>query len=386
MTQVRPSLNILLIARHYPPAVSGGARRPYHLARALAECGANITVAAPDPDPELDSIVTEHPRRDPVVETEPGRHHKSGWRDRVRPWVYWPDPDIVWTRRVVQSVLARSIKPDWVITTSPPESIHWAGFALKQRLGCGWAADFRDHWFKRAFQTYRRGRSLRGSLERLYAKRLLGSVDHLSAVNPAILAEIEALAGARADRTALVLGHFAVERQAEPFRFEGRGPHLVHTGSFELSDPDTLIETLIEPFEIASAADPNLRLHLVGRLTRRERSVIENSPASGAIILHGVVDMTTALAMQDGSDALVLVASRDAGVPPGKVSEYLGAARPVIAIGSEDWIEACGFVSGDPAHLMASPQKLYPLPPTRRPPDALTSAQALLDSLARTRR
>ena len=342
-----------------------------------------MTVAAPDPDPELESIVTPHPRRDPDFSDDPThvRNGGSTLRDWLRPWVYWPDPDIIWSRQVVRNVLQQDCCPDWVLTTSPPESVHWAGAALKQRLGCRWAGDFRDHWFERAFQTYRRGSTLRARLERYYAKHLLKTLDHISAVNSAILEEAVNLSGERARRHALLLEHFTIPRSESAHVFEGGGPHLVHTGSFEMSDPDTAIEDLLVPFARACQQRPGLRLHLVGRLSPREIAQVKASPVADSISIYGVVPIQTALSMQQGADALVLVASAIAPVPPGKIVEFLDADKPIIALGQVEWISAYRLPLGDPEMLMIGADAL-PLPVRKsKPPSAHKTAQELLESL-----
>ena len=40
-------MNILYITRHYPPEISGGARRPYLYVKALRELGNKVTVVTP---------------------------------------------------------------------------------------------------------------------------------------------------------------------------------------------------------------------------------------------------------------------------------------------------------------------------------------------------
>ncbi|MBY0422923.1 MAG: hypothetical protein K2Q06_11515, partial [Parvularculaceae bacterium] len=142
-------MRLLLIARHYPPAVSGGARRPFLLARALRSRGCEVFVVAPSlPDGEPGRVVP-HPNRD--AGTAPPA--PPGWRDHARDWLLWPDPDIRWSRRAAAAALAADFAPDWVWTTAPPESIHIGGLLMKRSRGARWLADVRDHWLDRPHRT-----------------------------------------------------------------------------------------------------------------------------------------------------------------------------------------------------------------------------------------
>ncbi len=60
--------------------------------------------------------------------------------------VLLPDAQIASWRRALPEVerIARELRPDLVITTSPPLSAHRAGAVLRRRLGVPWIADYRD--------------------------------------------------------------------------------------------------------------------------------------------------------------------------------------------------------------------------------------------------
>lgn len=362
-------MKIILLARHYPPAVSGGARRPFYLAHALREEGAEVCIVAPDTDPKLTSVGVPHPHRDPP---EPGRPVPVGAgfsiKSVLRDWVYYPDPDIRWSRRAARAVLcAPPFEPDWVLTTSPPESVHWAGARIKQAAGCRWAADFRDHWFDRAFRQVRR-HPLRRSMEAVYARRLLRELDLSISVNEQIGSEISTLAPSS---RSLVLGHFAPPMPPAE-GFEGEGPHLLHAGSFSQSDPDCHIAPTLETFECAWRLRRGLRLHLAGRLSDTELNHVEASLARTAIVVHGIVPLERSLALQGGADALVVTAASNSSVPPGKYAEYRAAGRPVIATGGGPWRATIGLADQDSVEAMIQADRL----PADYPGDQETSRQA----------
>lgn len=320
---------ILLLTRHFPPAVSGGIRRPYLLANALRALGVEVRVIAPSLPEGEPGLAVPHPNRDPSGDSGPAR---PSLRGLTRDLLLWPDPDIRWCQRAADAGIADGWKPEWVLSTSPPESIHVAGERLARALGARWAADFRDLWLEAPHRAERR-RLHRQIGERLVARSLLPKADLVLAVDPIVAAEARRL-GARDPQ---VLEHFTSDDPVQPFIYEGTGLNILHAGSIAFSDPEARIEDLLAPFEAASAARSDLALNFAGRLTAAEQVRIAASPAAGAIRQFGPVPHETARAMMAGADALAFVASAKMHVPPSKIADYLAFDRPLVACGEGPW-------------------------------------------------
>ncbi len=351
--------SILLITRHYPPAVSGGAKRPFLLAQALRRAGVEVRICAPSlPDGEP-GWALPHPNRDPPTGNSPDRF---SLRAIGRDLLLWPDPDIRWCRRAAQVVIASGWKPDWVLSTSPPESIHVAGEMLARRTGARWIADFRDLWLQNPHRRERR-RFYRQIGERLLAGRLLARADLALAVDPVVGAEASKLGA----RRVVILPHFVAGTMPTPARLPG-GVYLLHAGSVALSDPDADIRDLLGPFEVASSRNADLRLVFVGRLTDAEACAIAASPASSRIETLGVRPLEETLALMAGADGLVFVASGKMHVPPSKLVDYLAVGRPIIACGDGAWRADPRVPPGEAALAMsdvaAAPRSSAPKPPT----------------------
>ena len=339
-------MKILFLTRHFPPAVSGGARRPYLWVKGLEANGVEVFVIAPDIPDGISGAVVPHPNRDPGTSI-PGH---TTLRDIARDLLLWPDPDIRWAKRAVAVAKARCpFTPDWIITTSPPESIHAAGKRLKQHWPCAkWAIDARDHWLVRPFRKQRRN-PLRRYWESIGARAMLIDADAVFAVSVLIRDEYRDYAVKAALHT---LPHF-VRRPPAPHQFEGPGPHLVHTGSFKMSDPYVSIDPLLRAFECAVDTNPDLVLHLAGRLREDEIQAVSESKAADRIDLVGIVPLDTALAMQAGAHALIVVAAPNAPVPPGKIAEYRATGVPIIPIGTGEWRKLVDVEPGSDAERLA---------------------------------
>lgn len=353
-------LSILIIARHFPPSVSGGARRPFMWVKGLNDAGVRTFVIAPELPEGVDGSVVQHPNPDPSTR-RPGR---TTLRDRLRTLLLWPDPDIRWTRRAIRRAReACPFQPDWIFTTSPPESVHVAGRALKRVWPhAKWALDARDHWMVRPFRSERRD-FLRKLFEPRLARHILDDCDLLLTVNQRMQDEFHTYCP---NAVSLVVPHFA-ENSEPPHRFDSSSINLVHTGSFALSDPDTKISDLLIAFELAVTMNSHLKLHLLGRLRDDEIARVDASTARDAITLHGVVPLAQSLSFQAGADALLVVAAPQAPVPPGKLAEYVAAGRPIIPVGTGPWrvgFDSAGSGSQTDAERLAAVSRAEAPPQT----------------------
>lgn len=350
-------MRILIIARHFPPAISGGARRPYLWAKNLLALGADVFVVAPDKMNNVPGIAEPHPNRDPAHNRASPRRTL---RDVARTWLRWPDPDIAWARRAATAAeTALPWAPDWVLTTSPPESLHFAGRRLARKLGARWAADFRDPWLLNGLSPDRRG--ARAAIEHVLARAIVPKADLVIAVNTWIANEL-VLLGAR--KPPLIIGHFA-ERSVPPSALDPRFINIAYTGSFTLSHPKQDIHAVLAPFEAAFGHNPRLRLHMMGRLTAAEVAAIEASPARGAILVYGPRPYPEALALQSGADALLITAPPDFEGVPGKLAEYRAAGPPIIACGEGAWIALAGLnPPGAASAMLAATVRQSPAPDT----------------------
>ena len=328
--------HLLIVTRHFPPTVSGGARRPFLLASGLSERGWRVTVASPTaPNDFVDWIETPHPageRGEEGASRMPSRFEK--FKSNVRTLLYWPDNDIRWAFGAARAVLRSGLQPDWLLTTSPPESAHVAGALLHKKIGARWLAEMRDSWIDDPLRVELQFSSTRRVIERFIAQGLLKRADRVIAVTETIAREADRY---RSDQIAPVdvVGHFA-KPSNERFKFEGDGPHFLHSGRFSLSHAGREINPLLDAFSETIRKNSNARLHLVGLLTSAEKAHVDSYPYANQITIHGEVSHAQALAMQQGADALILYQSHTAALP-GKLGEYLACTAPIFAFGDGAW-------------------------------------------------
>ncbi len=352
------SMRILILARHFPPFVSGGARRPFLLAKGLIARNATVRIIAPALPPDIEGLAVPHPAPTPATQEEATTGATSDPRRSSSPistlknWLranfLLPDPDIRWAISAARAAQQfTDFKPDWVVTTSPPESLHIAGLLAARRFGCAWAADFRDNWLVEPLLKEREG-LLRRTVEKAIAKTVLPHADLLFAPEQCMLDEV----GSYARKTPQVLipqPAFFPNKDLSNCAPDGadfsKKISVLHTGSFSLSHDKRSIDGALALISQARARDARYELVLIGRLTTQEK---RRAAATDGVRVLGVIGIEDAWRAQANADALLLVSAPNAVSPPGKLAEYRAAGRPIIFIGGGAWRRAIPGADQDP--------------------------------------
>ena len=270
-------MHILLVTRHYPPEISGGARRPFLFAKELRALGHKVTVVTPFPDDDPNSLCVPnrainngYAGQDSVHLSAKSKREGAGakFRSFARDWVYWPDHNINWARSVVSALIERDLSPDLVFTTSPPESVHVVGQKISQARSIPWIAELRDTWVEAPHREILARSAVRRFFERRIARHFLKSAHALISVSEAVMREARTYA--RAGTPELIISHFS-DGRAEPYRFPEDTLNLVHTGGFSLSDRRRDLKTLLDLLDVTLRVTPNLVLHIAGPLTSEEK-------------------------------------------------------------------------------------------------------------------
>lgn len=141
----------------------GGVQRAAKSAKYLAQAGWNVHVLAGDPDnyPIKDkSLLDDLPEEveinylnDPIaVHAKLKADHDyilKGRSNFLRRIVQIPDSKKFWADRATKTAeeIIHEHSIPYLLTTSPPPSVHTIGINLKRDFHISWLADFRDPWF-----------------------------------------------------------------------------------------------------------------------------------------------------------------------------------------------------------------------------------------------
>lgn len=340
------SRSLLFVAYFYPPCPDTGAHRPAAMVKYLRRAGHRVTVLTTSafgaeadeagvvrtPDLQLTRArMRGHERVQGMFESD----SYSG-RPHLLSRVLVPEPLVAaWAPFAVRAAkrVARERAFDCVITSSPPESTHLVGRALRRR-GVAWLADIRDAWsfepLRPAFPT-RVQRRLDEGLER----RWLGSADAVTVVSRPVAEDLRRRLGIES-----ILVPNAWDPEVEAVDEDGWLPgsdrkRLVYTGRFGSygRDPASLVRAIRE----LAAEDPHtagqLELVIAGPVTEDERRLLGTDVSPAEITLLGTTSRSSAIALQRKADALLLLADpRRSQLANFKLFEYLAAGRPILAL------------------------------------------------------
>jgi glycosyltransferase involved in cell wall biosynthesis len=347
------------VTQFAPPSSFTAARRTAGLTRYLARLGHSVTLltSTASGEGEVEGAEQVVRARDLVVSPLNWRRRAFDAQNGVGDVVYGPPsrlasvvvPDLAlgtW----FPFALARSLRLakrrhfDCVITSSPPQSTHLVGAALRRR-GLAWIAEFRDGWTfdpPREPWPLESQRRFDASLE----ARVLEKADALVAVTAPIRDD---LARRSSGRVALITNGFdpedAIGVGAEDTLLDPQRHSIVHTGRMGVSgrDPRPLFEALRRLNDAGGGAAPELVL--AGPLSRGEVALLEDPAFLGLVRSVGVLDGPRVRRLQRSASTLLVLAegASSRSVATGKLFEYLAAGRPILVLGEDT--EAARIVS-----------------------------------------
>lgn len=263
-----------------------------------------------------------------------GSRIKAGAAELMTEWGGIPDRMIDWFPfgRRQAFKLCEWFRPAAVYSCSPPETTHLIATAVKKRFGTPWLADMRDPWTNKVHAS--RGRvpaALDEKLERL----TLGGADRIVAVSNGIIDRL----GVTVPEVPVVLQRNGFDEEdfdaAAPIEGDKAKLNILFAGKFYYPrrDPRPLLEAMRRLREAGrdisriqfdyAGTDGDLLLNLA-----REQGV------EASVNSLGLIPYKESIARQKGASALLYIQWEPGGdtQPSGKLLEYMGAERPVLAL------------------------------------------------------
>ncbi|MHB8468975.1 MAG: glycosyltransferase [Gaiellaceae bacterium] len=364
-------MKLLLVSLYFPPAGGGGVQRPLKFASHLPALGIETHVLAPD-DPKwvhedadllLPTQAWVHraryvgPRGRRIADEQYGR---SGLDLAVRRAATLgrralvPDENVTWNATAIPKAISivRSEGIDVVMTTSPPGSVHLLGAAVKKATGVKWVADLRDSV---VLHPHRSSDGLAALAKR---KARAGIARLVAAQADAIVTAADAIT----EETKGIQPRGPVVTIANGCDFDDFGGleyapaetlRLTHAGSFfGRRDPKPFLHAL------ADSGLEEVTVRFVGDFRPGDRAFMERLGLAGRVELIDHVPRRRSLALQRGSDALLLLIPHadglGRGILSGKVFEYLAAERPILALVPPDGA-AAALIRDTGAGVVADP-------------------------------
>lgn len=358
---------VLVIAYYFPPSGGPGVQRVLKHAKYLPEFGWEAVVLTvrdgefPARDPSLlEEIPTGmHVERTPILEpyslyrrltgrrtpidihvltTEP---HSRSWTERFAQWIratcFIPDARIGWllTALPAGKRLIRRFQIRALYSSSPPYTCSLIARQLKRWSALPWVAGFRDPWT--GFLTTPQRWWLPAALDRHLERSVLQEADRIECAWEGI-AEDALRKYPELPREKFVYipnGFDPADYPPPPTRRNERFT-ITYSGSlYGRRNPAVLLLALEELSRRGVLAPPEVCLRIVGRCSEEVLATLQRSPFSASVELIPYVPHRESVRYVVSSDALLLIvdeAEDSHAIVPGKLFEYLGAGRPILAI------------------------------------------------------
>jgi glycosyltransferase involved in cell wall biosynthesis len=349
---------LLLITFHYPPRPTIGSLRPGALAKYLPQLGWEVVVVTPrvPAGPRPPALVYETPYQDalekwktrigldphralhaqlnlPVASKPRSRRFHTKVIHRLKSVLAYPDDTMGWARFAINAIKKIDGPIDAILSTAPPITTHVIAREARSILKCPWIADFRDLW---ATNLDNPNGAFFRMMDRRLEKRWLGSADALVTVSRPWA---DRLQECYPDKPVHVITNgfdpddFARERAPLSDCFS-----ISYTGQLYAGrrDPTALFEVVHELIEEKIIIREQMRIRFYGPIEPWVEPMAERYGLQGVVEVHGSIGRNEALQRQQESQVLLLLGwanPQETGQHTGKLFEYFGARRPILAVG-----------------------------------------------------
>ena len=399
-------MKILIVSWYFPPFNTMGALRTGKLAKFLLESGHDVRVLCARDLPFATTLPVQCPeerilrtryydingfpklvqrirvrltgskqsgkeRPDPatVAPTSGGATHSRArpslaarvlrvFRQAYEVVLNFPDPQLGWLPGGVLGGrnLLKNWQADVIFATAPPFTTLFVARMLARKFRLPMVAEFRDRWSE---DPYSEKSAWLLRLERRMENRLLREVRGLVTVS-------EPWAEAYRKRFSLpvatVMNGYDPDEFPEEYDRGVSDPvrlRIVYTGILypDRRDPSPLFAALKE---MGAKAD-GVRVEFYGADPATLTALAESFDVARLVEIHDRVPYSESIRLQMQADVLLLMQwndPREQGNVPGKLFEYIGARRPVLALGLADGVPArilaargAGVLANEPAEI-----------------------------------
>jgi glycosyltransferase involved in cell wall biosynthesis len=271
----------------------------------------------------------------------------------IRGNLFIPDPRKGWKPYALQKAneLFKKEKFDCVITAGPPHSTHFIGEALKQQHGIFWIADFHDLWTDVIYYDMLYHLPFVKKLDQKLERRILEAADVVVTVGEKykakLLSKSPLLQPSKIE--ILRIGYDEAVFASQPTEKKQEQFIITYTGTIaDFYQPEVFIKTLAQTVKVFP--EVSFKLRFAGILSGSIKELILAEGLETVLQDLGYVRHSEAIQLLQSTTILLLVnpvTKDEEMVIPGKIYEYLAAAKPIINIAKESSetaaiIDTCG--------------------------------------------
>lgn len=271
---------------------------------------------------------------------------EGDWKKRLARWMrlsfFIPDARIGWLPYALKAgkKIIQSEKPEVILSSSPPPTVHLIAKGLAKTCGLSWIADFRDPWT----DIYHYDTAMRNVVSRNVDLRLEKKT--LESAN-AIVTVSEHFAKLLKEKTKnpppihIITNGFDPEDLPRDRTKKTSDKFIIaHAGKFNhQQNPENLWKIIAQMRELDQQFANDLQILLIGSLDNKIITDINRYGLDSSLEATGYVAHRAALKrLQEASILLLLVPNtkKNQGIVPGKLFEYLALKKSIFIFGPPD--------------------------------------------------
>lgn len=217
-----------------------------------------------------------------------------------------------------------------IFSSSQPRTSHLIAARLFKKTKIPWVAEYRDPWV----DPYRNKSQFYQLLETKWGKKVMKGCEILVTVSEFTVARLKAV---HSKKIAVIHNGFDEQDYSENVPLTSKFT-LTSTGSISSGkrSPELVFQAIAQLQEEGRISSNNFEVRLYGEgLLKTLLPVIEEYHLKDLVKVYGFVPFNESIRRQQESTALLLLEWNSPlakHVYPGKIFEYLGAGRPVLAL------------------------------------------------------
>lgn len=361
---------VLIITYYWPPSGGAGVQRWVKFVKYLREFGWEPTVYIPENPhyPILDSSfekdlpqgldVIKHPIWEPysfykkfmgMKKNEKVQHgfiqekKQSNIKQNISNWIrsnffipdarkFWIEPSI----KYLTDYYKQNSKPDVIISTGPPHSMHLIAMGLKQNLNIPWVADFRDPWTEIDFYSQLKLSKWADRKHHRLERSVLQKADKVITVGWKWGKDLEKLG---ANNVKVITNGFDdLDFSVSESKINQDKFVVSHIGSLNKDRNSTILwEAISELIDKDSKFKSKIEIKLIGKV---DHMVLEDIAKYNLNKYLNKIDYIPhkeiPLELSKSNILLLLLNNTPniEGIITGKIFEYLAAKRKILCVGS----------------------------------------------------
>ena len=257
----------------------------------------------------------------------------------VRGNFFIPDSRVFWIKPstlFLSNYLTDHPEIDTIISTGPPHSMHLIALNLKEKFNVKWIADFRDPWTQIDFYADLLPGKRADKKHKRLEKKCLTVANEVVTVSEACASGLSEIIPRKIH--VVTNGYNFPEFNSSEIEMD-KFFSIAHFGSMPFTrNPEVLWKVLRKMIKEDSQFKEDLRINLIGTVDYQVIESFESMDLKENVHLLPPIPHQKSIELQRSSQILLLVANNSGnvkGILTGKFFEYLGAKRPIIAVGQK---------------------------------------------------